>query len=51
MFFLIDEFFNQKNKVVEVTFGKPISYEMFSTKKTSKYWANYVKKVTYSLAR
>jgi len=50
MFLLIDEFFNKKNNSVEVIFGEPISYQLFNSKFDSKYWAEHVKTITYSLA-
>ncbi len=49
MFFLVNEMFKQKNKIISVTFGSPISYTLFDSSKTYLGWANFVREKVYSL--
>ncbi|MCQ2232108.1 MAG: 1-acyl-sn-glycerol-3-phosphate acyltransferase [Paludibacteraceae bacterium] len=49
MMYLVDEFFNQKNKTFTIKVGKPIPYETFTQEKSEAEWAEWLKEVTYSL--
>jgi putative hemolysin len=49
LIYLPDELFKNKNSTFTVTFGKPIPWQTFDKSKTSVEWAEYVKKVVYSL--
>lgn len=51
LFLLPQELVKQKNKVINVTFGKPISYKIFDKNKHICEWAQEVKKVVYGLKR
>jgi len=50
MLYLVDEMFKQYEKTINITFGKPISYETFSNKAKSKEWAGIVKQHVYELS-
>jgi putative hemolysin len=43
------EMMNQKNGIVTVTFGKPISYQTFTSEKSAQEWAREVKEIVYLL--
>lgn len=47
--YLIDEFYKHKNKDMSIYFGKPIPYQSFTSEKSDKEWAEYVKEIVYSL--
>jgi len=49
MLYLVDEMFNQKNKDVNITFGKPISYKTFDNRFKTKEWAKLMKEHVYKL--
>lgn len=49
MLYLPDEMFKNKNKTFKITFGEPISWELFDHSKNSSQWAEYVKNKVYSL--
>ncbi|NOZ36318.1 MAG: glycerol acyltransferase [Chlorobi bacterium] len=49
LFLLPQELVKQKNKVINVTFGKPISYKTFDRSKELIEWAQEIKKVVYNL--
>ncbi len=49
MFFLSNEAFKQKGKTITVFFGKPVSYTTFDKSKSLPEWAQYVKKIVYSM--
>lgn len=49
MFYLVDETYKHLNKTIEVTFGKPISYQTFNNRHNPKDWANLVKEHLYKL--
>ncbi|MBI9036866.1 MAG: glycerol acyltransferase [Bacteroidales bacterium] len=51
MLYLSDEIFKQKNKTINIVFGKPISYLKFDKTKSDQKWAEIVKKEAYSLAK
>ncbi|HOV10934.1 MAG TPA: 1-acyl-sn-glycerol-3-phosphate acyltransferase [Bacteroidales bacterium] len=49
MFYLADEMFKQKNKTINITFGKPIPYQVFDKSLTDQQWAHKVKEHVYKL--
>lgn len=49
MLFLVDEMFKQKNKDIVITFGQPISIDVFTKKHTDKQWANLLRSHVYKL--
>jgi hypothetical protein len=49
MLYLADEMFRQKDKVIRLVFGKPISWESFDKTKSALEWADWVKSVAYDL--
>ncbi len=49
LFLLPQELVKQKNKTINVTFGKPISYKTFDKSKKPLEWAQEVKKIVYNL--
>ena len=49
MFFLVNEMFKQRNKMISITFGPVIPYITFDSSKTPAAWANYVREKVYSL--
>ncbi len=51
LFLLPQELVKQKNKVINVTFGKPISYNTFDKSKELIEWAQEIKKVVYNLKK
>ncbi len=50
MFYLVDELFKQRNKKVQVCFGKSIAYSTFDSTKSKKQWAAEVRAKVYELA-
>lgn len=50
MFYLPDEMFNQRSKTMVLKFGKVIPYTIFDKSKTTKEWADIVKKHVYTLS-
>ncbi len=49
MLYLPDEMFKQRDKNITITFGKPISYTLFTKDKTHHEWAQKVKEHVYRL--
>ncbi len=49
MLYLADEMFRQKDKVIELVFGKPVSWETFDKSKSALEWADWVKAKSYAL--
>lgn len=49
MLYLVDEMYRQKGNNLQVTFGKPISYKVFTEEKDNKEWAAWLKDQTYAL--
>ena len=43
------EFFNKKNKTINMVIGKPIPYQNFDTTLNHNDWAQWVKKKVYEL--
>lgn len=50
MIYLVDEMYKQKNKIINIIFGEPISYETFDKKFSTLQWAEIIKKRVYELA-
>jgi putative hemolysin len=51
MLYLVDEMFKQRDKLIKLTFGKPIPYNTFDHSKTPTEWAAYVRNIVYSLKK
>lgn len=51
MLYLSDEIFKQKNKTINIVFGKPIPYSKFDKTNTDQKWAEIIKQEVYSLAK
>lgn len=51
MFFLPDETYRHRNKIVPIYFGKPIPYQTFDSSKTHSEWAGWVREEVYSLPK
>ena len=49
MFYLVNEFFKQRNKTLHITFGKRISYTAFDKRFRDKEWAELLKQHVYRL--
>jgi putative hemolysin len=49
MLYLADEMFRQKDKEIQLVFGKPIPWETFDKKRSAPEWAEWVKAKTYDL--
>ena len=49
MAFLVDEMFKQRNKTMTITFGKPISYQVFDSRFTDAQWAEKLRRFSYNL--
>ncbi|MFV0365342.1 MAG: 1-acyl-sn-glycerol-3-phosphate acyltransferase [Mangrovibacterium sp.] len=49
MFYLSNEFFNQRGKTFQLTFNKPIPYNTFDKSKTQKEWAQELRKQLFEL--
>jgi putative hemolysin len=49
MLFLPDEMFRQKNKVIRITFGKPIRYNIFDTQYTQDQWTQKIRNYVYAM--
>jgi putative hemolysin len=49
MLYLADEMFRQKDKEIQLVFGKPIPWETFDKKRSAPEWAEWVKTKTYDL--
>lgn len=49
MLYLVDEFHKQKNKSITITFGKPISYQVFDHRFTRQEWASKMHDFIYRL--
>ena len=50
MAFLPDEFFKQRNKTLNIIFGKPIPYQTFDQRFTDAQWAEKLRCFSYQLA-
>lgn len=49
MFYLVDEVYKQKGKMIKLTFGKTIPYESFTKSYSHLQWSNKVKEYVYKL--
>jgi 1-acyl-sn-glycerol-3-phosphate acyltransferase len=49
MFYLADETYKHRNMKVNVSFGKPISWQTFDNSKTAKEWADIVRAEVYKM--
>jgi putative hemolysin len=49
MAFLVNEFFNQRNKKLTISFGKPIPYKTFDRRFTDAQWAEKLRTFSYQL--
>jgi len=49
MLYLADEMYKQEGQTIAITIGKPIPYTVFDKRKKDIEWADYVKKIVYSL--
>ena len=49
MLYLVDEMYNQRNKEITITFGKPIPYSIFDKGKPDLAWAQELKRYVYTL--
>jgi len=50
MLYLVDEMYKFKGKTIEITFGKPVSYEEFDRSNSDVIWASKMKAHVYDLA-
>jgi 1-acyl-sn-glycerol-3-phosphate acyltransferase len=50
MLYLPGEMFRQKNKMISITFGKPVSYTFFDKTRSDAQWAEFMKEKVYELA-
>lgn len=50
MLYLADEMFRQKDKEINLVFGKPITWSNFDRSRTPVEWADWVKEKSYELA-
>lgn len=50
MLYLPDELFNQYNKPLDITFGKPIPWQELDKRHTDSEWATLIKNYSYRLA-
>lgn len=51
MFWLVDEMYQQRGKKIEITIGKPISYQQFDQAKNDANWAEVIKGEVYKLEK
>nr|NQU91085.1 1-acyl-sn-glycerol-3-phosphate acyltransferase [Bacteroidota bacterium] len=51
MLYLVDEMFMQKDKIIKITFGNPIPYQVFDKRHTDREWAGILKEQVYALGR
>jgi putative hemolysin len=49
MLFLVDQMYKFKNKVIGITFGKPISISVFDRSKSDQQWASLLREHVYKL--
>lgn len=49
LIYLPNEMYKNSNEEFKITFGKPISWQVFDKSKTTKQWAQYVKDIVYSM--
>lgn len=49
MLYLVDEMFRQKDKIIRITFGRPIPVRVFDKRYSHAQWANLLKEHVYDL--
>jgi putative hemolysin len=49
MLFLVDQMYKFKNKMIPITFGKPIPFSVFDKSKTDQQWASLLRDHVYKL--
>jgi 1-acyl-sn-glycerol-3-phosphate acyltransferase len=49
MFYLVNETYKQRGRVIRMIFGRPICYTTFTPDHTDQYWAQQVKRRVYEL--
>jgi putative hemolysin len=49
MFYLVDEMYNQQNRTITITIGKPIEHTFFNNSVSHAQWAEWVKQEVYKL--
>ncbi len=51
MLYLVNEMYKQKDKVITITFGKPVRYQTFDKRHSYNEWAELMKQHVYALGR
>ena len=51
MMYLVDELYKQQGKSFTIRIGKPIPWQTFDKSKNQAQWAEWVKKIVYSMAK
>ena len=51
MLYLVDEMYKQKNKTINITFGKPISYAVFDKSLNHNAWAQKLRTFVYEMGK
>lgn len=51
MLYLVDEMYKQKNKIINITFGKSIPFQTFDKRHSDTEWAQILKEHVYALGR
>lgn len=51
MFYLADELFQQRNRTITITFGKPLAWDYFDRTKTHQQWATEIRSHVYGPLR
>jgi putative hemolysin len=51
MLYLVDEMYKQNNKTINITFGSPISYNVFDKKIKTDVWADKIRSYVYQLGK
>jgi putative hemolysin len=49
MLYLVDEMYKQQNKEIIITFGKPVSFEIFNESRKTSEWVKMMKTFVYKL--
>jgi len=49
MLYLVDEMYKQKNKTINIIFGKPVPFETFNKRFSDQQWAQKMKEHVYNL--
>jgi 1-acyl-sn-glycerol-3-phosphate acyltransferase len=51
MLYLTDELVKQKDDIIQLIFGVPISYQMFDKSRSDREWAGFVRSKVYSIGK